>query len=202
MPEISPNHAPAPGAVLFWDGVRYNVGASDGLGNVQVGVMASVLPVGAATAAAQALALAQLQFIEDLRHALQSIATDRLIVRGEDQLFSLELVIATHTSGVITGAGGWIDSPAVPAGSYWVITSVCGRDTTTAPTEIVLSNVHNAVGVRLKHEIKAFAISESSCWSGHTYMDGGDVIRAQFVGGLALDNVRVEISGYQMTGEV
>jgi len=52
----------------------------DAAGNLQVDVIASGLPAGAATAANQLTEITALQLIDDLRNALQSVATDRLIV--------------------------------------------------------------------------------------------------------------------------
>ena len=137
----------------------------------------------------------------NLDDALQSVATDRLQVRGEDQMFSVDEVVAIHTSGVVSGAGGFIDSPAVPVGRYWIITTVTAWDQTTALTEIGIDNRHGGVGVTIHQERRALATWEMAKWSGHTYLDVGDTIRCGFVGSLAGDTVGVNITGYQMTVE-
>ncbi|GAH33013.1 unnamed protein product, partial [marine sediment metagenome] len=63
----------------------------------------SVLPDGASTFARQTSILARLTEIADLQDALQSKALDRLLVRGQDQLFSFHSVLATETIALISG---------------------------------------------------------------------------------------------------
>jgi len=58
MPEIDPSHSPMPRTALYWDGTLYTPALVDAAKHLQVDVLTSGLPAGAATAAAQALALA------------------------------------------------------------------------------------------------------------------------------------------------
>jgi len=201
MPDVL-GSPPSPRAALFWNGTQWQWARVAATGHLRIDVMGSALPAGAATAANQALILAQTQLIEDLRHALQSVATDRLQVRGENQLFSFNGVLAASSSGAISGANGFVDSPAVPAGVIWVVTTISVVDVTTAPTQVYIMNRHNAVEYIIKHEVKAFVASEQCYWQGHTYLDQGDTIRAYFIGGLAGNTCNVFLTGYIMTLEV
>ena len=56
----------------------------DGAGNLQVDVLGSALPAGAATAANQVTEITALQLIDDLRNALGSVNTDDLQVDIKD----------------------------------------------------------------------------------------------------------------------
>jgi len=200
MPEVLGN-PPSPRAVLFWNGTAWQWALVDAAGHLQLDVVTSGLPAGAATAAAQALALAQLQLIEDMRDALQSVATDRLQVRGEDQLFSFKGVLALHSTDVLADDDGSLDSPAVPAGEIWVVTTVVVCDSTSPCASIVVANFHDGAGFEIEREVKAFAIGERKNWGGHTYLDPSDTIRVTFYGGKAGDTCHVWITGFRMTLE-
>jgi len=202
MAKVVPPGAPAPQSALGWDGTDFYVIRTDATGHAQIDVLTSALPAGAATAAHQVTQTTALQLIDDLRGALQSVATDRLQVRGEDQLFTFKGVLALRSYGPVSRAGGDRDSAAVPAGEIWVVTSVVAGDTTTATTRQYIMNRHNGADVNIHDEIRAFTTSERIRWSGHTYLDVGDVIRVGFIGSLAGDNCVVDITGYRMTTEV
>ena len=120
MPEVL-GSPPSPRAALFWNGTAWHWALVDAAGHLQIDTVTSALPAGAATAAAQALALAQLQLIEDMRDALQSVGTDRLIVRGEDQLVSWTRPLVNRVFGAISGANGYKDSGTPPAGQVWKV---------------------------------------------------------------------------------
>lgn len=174
----------------------------DAARHLQVDVIASGLPLGAATAANQALILAQVQLIEDLRDALQSVNTDALQVRGEDQLFSFHSVLGIWRSAAISGAGGFVASITVPAGEIWVVTAVAAFDNTSPVTRIDLYNLHDGVVVLFESVTRAFVAAEPLTWSGKVTLDFGDAIRAYFVGGLAGDTCHIHVCGYRMTLEV
>jgi len=201
MPEILPYHTPSPRTLLAWDGTAYRPIHIDAAGNVQIDVLASALPAGAATAANQVIINATAELIALIRNALQSVDTDRLIVRGEDQLFTLKGVLALLTSGNISGANGYLQTAVVPDDEYWIVTTVVARDTATGCTRIRMFNRHDAVDVQIHVQDKAFAVDENTIWGGHTYLDPGDRIRVTFVGGLVGDWCVVEITGFKMTLE-
>jgi len=175
---------------------------SVGTDELDVNVEASVLPTGAATAANQVIINTTVGLVALIRNALQTVDTDRLIVRGEDQLFSLHGVLALQRGVVISGADGYGDSLPVPAGEYWVVTTIAAFDNDSPCTEMIFYNRHDGINVGLHDEIRAFAITDRSTWSGMTVLDVDDVIRVDFPGALAGDDVYVEITGYRMTPEV
>jgi len=196
---------PAPGGhprlCYGWDGTDWRAMHLDAAGNLQVDVLASALPAGAATAANQVIINTTVGLVALIRNALQTVDTDRLIVRGEDQLFSFKGVLAVEESAVISGVNGSINSDACPAGEIWVVTNVTAADVTTATTEISFMVVHNGTPVLFANTRRAIAIAEYVGWSGHVYLDEDDYIAAAFAGGLALDQCRIRLTGYRMTVE-
>jgi len=202
MPTVNPSSVPMPRGMLGWDGANFYCVSTDANGRLQIDVVGSALPAGAATAANQVIVNTTLELIALLRNALQTVATDRLIVRGEDQQFSFRGVLADSITGAISGADGFLDGPAVPAGQYWVVTTIAARDATNAVTRIILANRHDGVNYDIEDVVRAFGAGERAIWSGHTYLDSGDYIRATFIGGQAADTCLVTVTGYRMTVEV
>jgi len=201
MPETLPGHVPSPRTPLAWDGTRYRPIHIDALGNVQIDVVASVLPAGAATAAHQVTQTAALERVDDLQGALQAVALARLLVRGMDQLFTLKGVLSAGRVAAISGAGGFLDSQTVPAGEYWIVTTISVADNTTPTTHHYVDNRHDGVNVRIYDELRAIGAAERTQWGGHVYLDPGDTVRAWFVGGLGGDSCVVDLNGYRMTLE-
>lgn len=201
MPQILPEHVPMPRCVIGWDGARYRAFAVDAAGHVQVDVVASGLPAGAATEATLASADAYLALIALIRNALQSVDTDRLIVRGEDQLFSFKGVLSQKDDAVISGANGYSESGVVPAGEVWCVTTIAAYDRTSATTRHVYVTRRNGVVLAIGENIAALAADKPSFWSGWTWLDTDDRIRVYFTGGLVGDNCRIETQGYKMTKE-
>lgn len=192
---------PSPRTALFWNGTAWQWALVDAAGHLQVDTVTSGLPAGAATAAAQALALARLQVIDNLVGALQSVNTDALQVRGEDQLVSVKAGLWSLRSAAISGANGFVDSNPVGAGEYWKVTVICCFDSTTANTAHYWSVVHDGVAYWIGHDIHAFAIAERDNWRGEVWLDPEDFVRCNFVGGLAGDSCTVVLCGHRMTVE-
>lgn len=202
MPEIQPTGAPWPRSVLGWDGTNWRVMAVDLLGHVQVDVVTSGLPAGAATAANQATMITALQLIDDLRDALESVATDRLQVRGEDQLFSYREKLQLRDSDNPSGANGYLELGPVPAGEIWVVTLSGGRDNTRALTSISWA-VRTGVAVVVYGGLtRAIAANEYVFWLGNIFLEENDHIRAYYIGSAAGDTVELTVFGYIMTLEV
>ena len=201
MALIVPVGAPSPRSVLGYDGADYYVLRVDATGHLQVDVLTSALPAGAATAAHQVTQNTALQLIDNLVNALQSVGTDRLQVRGEDQLFSYAARVMDKSSGAVSGAGGYLDSGAVPAGAVWEITQLCAHDIASATTahkyHIMVGGVYNNIYT----EVAAFAAGAESSLATHLYLAAGEFVRVQFVGSLAGDTCEVFLNGYQMTAE-
>lgn len=196
--DVSP---PEPRSALFFDGTNFRVARVDADGHIQIDVITTVMDALAATAAHQVTMITALQLIDNLVGALQSVHTDRLKVRGENQLFCIGSVRGERKTAVISGADGFIDSYDCPASAYDVITTIVAQDMTSAVTEIVFALRHDGVNVFIHNEVKAFAIAERSCWSGQTIMDDGDTIRVYCLGGLAGDTIALSLTGYRMTIE-
>jgi len=169
---------------------------------LQIDVIASGLPAGAATLLEQQTQTTALQLIDNLVAALQSVATDRLIVGGEDQLFSYKTAFANQKSGVISGAGGYYDSNTPPAGEVWVVTNVMSLDWTTATTLHRYSHVRGANDFDFGEARGAFAAAQRAFYHGRVWLEAGDVVRVYFTGGLAGDTCFVHLIGHTMTKEV
>jgi len=164
-----------------------------------VNVDESVLPPLAATTTNQATQITALQKIDDLQDALKSKGLDHLLVRGANQLFSFAGPLGFRSTGAVSGPGGHKHSAVVPAGQIWIVTTAAAVDATTATTNIIIAQVHNAADAVLQEERRAFAAGEWSAWSGFTTLDPGDFIRAYFTGALGGDSCTVDITGYIMT---
>lgn len=202
MPEIDPENVPSPRTLLAWDGIVYRPIHIDALGNVQIDVVASNLPAGAATAANQALEILALALIGELRGSLQTIASNRLIVRGENQLFSFAGKLLSRSDVVVSGAGGYGDSASPPANRVWVVTNIAASDRTSPTTQHTHVLQDGLLVSTFYREVQAFAATDVSIWGGHVYLVEGDVIRIYFAGSLVGDTVRIDLTGYTMTLEV
>ncbi len=175
----APTAPPSPRAALFWDGTYWRMAAVDAAGHLQMDAVT----------------------IAGLDGALQSVATDRLIVRGEDQLFSFRDVLATGQAVAVSGADGYTASPAVPGDEIWVVTTVAARLWTRPTTAHTYWNHHDGVSRFFYHDTRAIGTAEWTFWGGHTYLDASDVIRVSFAGCLAGDSGEVVVTGYRMTLE-
>jgi len=80
MPLFVPWFAEASTATIEIDGVTYRVPLIDSAGHLQVDVLTSALPAGAATLAEQQTQTTALRLIDDLRGALAAVAADQLRV--------------------------------------------------------------------------------------------------------------------------
>jgi len=78
----------------------------DAAGHLQIDVITSGLPAGGATAANQATMITALQLVDDLRAALNSVATDELDVVLDGQNLDVE-VTQTAPADLTPGIEGW-----------------------------------------------------------------------------------------------
>ena len=78
---IVPLFSETAGWTVTIDGRTYRPALIDSAGHLQVDVLTSALPTGAATSAKQDTMITALQLIDDLRNALGTVATDDLRVR-------------------------------------------------------------------------------------------------------------------------
>lgn len=127
--------------------------------------------------------------------------TGRIQVRGKDQLISYLASLLSKTTGVVSGAGGYLESAAVPAGELWHVTHVACRDVTTATTKHLYTVVRGAIGHNFFEQTAAFGIGQRSYMLTDLWMEEGDVIRCVFTGSAALDQCDVGLLGHTMTKE-
>ncbi len=112
MPQILPSSAPSPRAVLGYDGTAYRVLTVDAAGNVQVDVLASGLPAGAATAANQATILTRLGEIRDLEDSGRMYrVTHRMVGAGNYSM--LGHVVDPGTVFVMTLMGAYNEDSTI-----------------------------------------------------------------------------------------
>lgn len=105
MPVVYPTGAPMPRALLGWDGTDFYVVSTDAAGQLQIDVLASALPAGAATSANQATMITALQLIDDLRNALRSVGADGLrVVHIPIERFGLLVTDAEQDQVAVFGA--------------------------------------------------------------------------------------------------
>jgi|GEM_PF-2581474 len=202
MPEIIPNHVPSPRTLLAWDGTAYRPITIDAAGHVQIDVLTSGLPLGAATALNQTFVIAALQRIDDLQHALQSVNTDALQVRGEDQLWSYNSPLGAFTGGAISGADGFFDSPTPPAGQVWVVTTVRTVDNTSPTTSHFYRKSSAGWWAWFHQVVQALAAGTNTFFNGWLWLEPGDVVQVHYYGALAGDTCGIDLTGHIMTKEV
>ena len=166
-----------------------------------VQVQASALPAGAATLAEQQTQTAALQLLDDLQAALQSVATDRLQVRGQDQLFSIESVLMQYTTLVSpAGVTDLISLGPVPANRIWLINHVYAVDETTDITRIEFRILRPPTTIRVKHHMPT-AAADGLIVNAPLLLATDDLVTALFTGTVANDTLRLLLNGYVMTVE-
>lgn len=108
MALIVPFFAETASATIEIDGVTYRVPLIDSDGHLQVDVLTSALPSGAATSAKQDTIITALQLIDDLRGALDAVQSDRLNVNvhrdGASEVKSKRLVTSDPSTTRVTVA--------------------------------------------------------------------------------------------------
>ena len=198
MPEVL-GDPPSPRTALFWNGTAWQWALVDAAGQLQVDVIASGLPLGAATAANQVTMITALQLIDDLRNALQSVGTDRIQVQGEDQLLSIDDVYIEQVFDLNAAVGAnTLTGSGVPAGSYRIITQMAAYNTVSATTDIYLTATHNGTAMRVRH-VQTLIVNQTADWQGMIVLDVDDVVSATLAGCVAGDDIYFDVFGYVMT---
>jgi len=159
------------------------------------------LPTGAATAAHQVTQNTALQLIDNLVNALQSVATDRLKVRGEDQLWNYAGSLANFREAVISGANGYVESNTPPATQVWCVQHIVTKDATSPTTAHAVRYNRGGAVSNIDLQTAAFAANQQAFFHQPVYLDPGDVFRVLFTGALAGDACRVDLQGSIMTLE-
>lgn len=187
--------------LLGYDGTAFRNLLTDAAGHLQVDALSSELPVGASTLDEQQTQTTALQLIDDLRNALQSVDTDKLQVRGKNQLFSYKGTLESNRDIAISGANGYAESNAPGAGEVWCVERVSAKDYTTATTMHTLAHNKGGAVSPLEYRAAALALNVYSHGPMIVFLDPADVIRVGFTGGAVADTCRVTLHGYIMTKE-
>lgn len=143
----------------------------DAAGDVQVDVLTSALPTGAATAAHQVTMITALQLIDDLRGALDSIGTDELDVNVEASVLPTGAATSawqdTQNDGLVT----LIDN--TPFGGKWntrntTVNVASGVWTTVVTMTVPAGKVHYWMG------LVAGMQSTADTWQIRLYRNAGN----------------------------
>jgi len=187
--------------VYYYDGSDWRPALLDTDGHLQIDVLSTVMDAAAATAANQALILAQLQLIEDMRDALQSVNTDRLLVRGMDQLHSYKGSLCSQVATTLVGASGYIDTASPPAGEAWLVTNIRAADTSNPTTRHLYAVRRGTSDYWFHEQLQAFATGAASIFHGFVWVEPSDTIRCFFAGGSSGDNCTADLTGHRITLE-
>jgi len=169
--------------------------------DLQVDVKSCPLPADAATATNQALHTVALALIGELQGALQTVATDRLLVRGQDQLHSFKQPLYYSKSDTISGANGFVVSAPVPEGQIWHVTWAYAVDVTSPTTAHSYHITHDDVGYYCLIDYAARAAAVPSNFPVQFWLDEGDLYRVYFPAGQVADTCIIRLLGEIMTKE-
>jgi len=86
---------------------------------------------------------------------------------------------------------------AVPAGEIWVVTSVSGRDVTTAITKIIIYFTRGTDSFFVAG-VQSPAKDQFLTWSGQIVLIPGDELKVGFWGTVAGDDIEMTYSGYRV----
>jgi len=207
--------------LLGYDGTDFYNVLVDVDGRLQIDVIGSALPAGAATAANQALLLGELE--EKLETAdLMIDANGRLItvpkafdggayrdlhcntsgdlhVQGKDQLFSYKDRIADRVVVSPAAAGGnYGNSGSPPADERWVITSMMAVNETSNWTETRIG-IYDGATYQIASMCAARNAKDGLVWAGQIILDDGDNLRVKWDGCLLNDVLLFYFFGYTMS---
>ena len=185
--------------LLGFDGTNFHAVKVDTDGELQVDVLTTGLPTGAATAAHQVTQNTALQLIDDLRNALETVATDRLRVTGEDQLWSYKSRLVSTNWADISGAGGYAVSAVVPAGEIWCVKNISAFDSTTQTTRHQYALYLSGYSYVFAEIAPVLATDRVTFYHGALWLDAGDIVRVTMTGSLAGDDCHIDMTGYSMS---
>uniref|UniRef100_A0A6H2A0L8 Uncharacterized protein n=1 Tax=viral metagenome TaxID=1070528 RepID=A0A6H2A0L8_9ZZZZ len=188
---------------------RWQAIYADADGNLQVDVVASGLPSGAATALNQTTMITSLQVTEDLVKALSSNpAGDDLRVReqgtvtvrasGGDKIFSFESIVEGAYQNTNLDAGiNMLPGGTVPAGKVWKLTHGTIRYDGTSPTSVAIVAYGLAGNISVLR-VLAPTSTQWYLWDGEMYLQNPDYLSADVVGATAGDTLLFRYAGVQM----
>lgn len=179
MSPVYPLDAPMPVAVLGWDGTDFRALLVDAAHRLQIDLVDAA----------------------GIQDALQSVATDRLIVRGENQLFSLKDKLNIRVDFPSTGADPEIlNTGAVPGGEWWIVTHAMIVNASGASTVCYIASITGATIYAL-NEVSAMTAHNAVVWNGWIVLEDDDLIRARFGGTAGGDSLSLNVHGFRMTVE-
>jgi len=172
----------------------------DAVGNLQIDTVTSALPTGAATAAAQATALTELQAklqTDDI--AIVSPGYLPVVAPDGDRLISYKVAYKERIYEGDAAAGTVaLVTDVVAAGDVRVISGIVCRDTSHAVTRIDLflyaGTTWYSVG-----QLLAPSANEWLSWSGALYLAAGERIEAYFYGVTVHDLLYLDCVGFEMS---
>lgn len=171
------------------------------LGLVKDRIGALSTPAGGSTNKLLTDALTALQFIDNLYGALHSVNSDEMVVRGEDQLYSVKDVIGFRHEAGMNADNGYITTGSVPAGELWKVTNLSATNRVRATTTHEYDYYHAGAPIYLLEDSTGWAATVRSQWIGEIWMAPGDFLRVSFIGGLSGDTCRLAVAGHKMTLE-
>lgn len=184
----------------LWDSVdlQWVKALCDSSGHVQVDVLSSALPTGAATSAKQDTMITALQLIDDLRNALGSVNTDDLQVdvKTLPNLLSNKISAPYFSSKTVTASAGTngITDTAVSSGKILIVTNVHVINGTANRADRVLVRINST------YILQAWA-DHGSVNVGYTYpgwivLKAGDYIDGAWFGCVAGDVLYLDTVGF------
>lgn len=176
---IFPRHAPHPTAVLGYDGTNFYVLNVDADRHLQIDVLTSGLPLGAATAANQAT----------------------LLSRVPDVLFNFHDNLRERYIDPAAGSDDHVEYSAAPsAGEVYVVTAVFAQDLTRDIDHIQMGVLQAGVHTHVARYVPT-AIADPFQWTGHLYLIPGCQIYCIFQGSLINDVLHLYVHGHKMLNE-
>lgn len=89
-----------------------------------------------------------------------------------------------------------LTSAAVPTAKKWRVTHIAARDLVSAITRIEVEVLQDADVIDVRH-VAAPAANQLVEWQGELFLEVGDVVRANFFGCVAGDDIVLSYSGEQ-----
>jgi len=189
------NHVIASG----YNGVTFTPLRVDNSGHLQIDVLTSALPAGAATWAYQVQTMG---FIGTPATPEAGTVNKRLETLNEhikDQLISFKGVYAERVSDLNAGVGiNSLTGSVVPVGEVWVVAGCVAFNNISACTTISVNYVHDGNTIDLNIAANPPAVTPAQ-YQGQIYLDAGDYLKAWFVGCTAGDDLYFSVFGHKMS---
>ncbi len=139
--------------------------------------------------------------LTDLAHALESVATDRLIVRGEDQVFTYkEQVLEQDYNTNAANGTNTLNSSIVQPGEIWIVTTAAAINDNTVCSMIRIQVGPHFPAPRLA-QLADPPIQQSVHIIGPVLLIEGDFLTARFENCVLGDNIYFALNGHKMTLE-